>query len=173
MNPLSIIPSWAYAAIIAALAATSCKLKVDLGSVQLELEKTKVVYEQERAASLAVLANAQERARQAEHDLTRTAATIREETHAQVIASAAVADDLRRRLRAQSANAATAALVSSATTTAAVEAPAALVDGAVIPERVGVGLVGLAERAEETRLELVSCRREYESARTRLEALAP
>ena len=171
MNPLSLVPSWAYAAIIATLAATSCKLKIDLGSVQLELEKTKVVYEQERANQMAVLAQAQQRFRAAEQSLVEATVTIREETHAQLAANSAAADDLRRRLRIASANAATAALVSSATASAT-PAAAPVVVGAQLPDGTGDDLVSLAERAEEIRAYAQAVRRYYESARSETEALS-
>ena len=46
---LNAIPKWFYAAVIAALAATSCKLKIDLSWFQLELEKSKVQVSQAEA----------------------------------------------------------------------------------------------------------------------------
>lgn len=170
MNPLSLVPSWVWAAAVAALAATSCKLKIDLGSVQLELEKTKVVYEQQRAQQMSVLAQAQQRFRVAEQSLVEATVQIREETHAQIAANTAAADDLRRRLRVASANAATAALVSS---TAAPAAPAAapVVAGAVLPDGVGDKLISLALRADEIRADAQACRRQYEAARAEIEAL--
>jgi len=170
VNPLSLVPSWVWAAAVATLAATSCKLKIDLGSVQLELEKTKVVYEQERANQMAVLAQAQQRFRQSEQNLVEATVAIREETHAQVLASAAAADDLRRRLRTSAANAATAALVSS-TVAASAPAAAAVELGAVIPDRVGDDLISLAERANEIRADAQACRRQYNAARSALEAI--
>ena len=36
------VPRWVWIALVAALGATSCKLTIDLGSVKLELEKSKV-----------------------------------------------------------------------------------------------------------------------------------
>lgn len=39
---LALVPRWVWAALVAALAATSCKLTIDLGSVKLELEKSRV-----------------------------------------------------------------------------------------------------------------------------------
>lgn len=171
MNPLALVPSWAYAAIIATLAATSCKLKIDLGSVQLELEKTKVVHEQERANQLAVLAQAQQRFRQSEQNLVEATVQIREETHAQLAANTAAADDLRRRLRIAQANAATAALVSSAAAPAA-PAAAPIELGAQLPDGVGDDLISLAERANEIRADAQACRRQYNAARLGLEALS-
>ena len=171
MNPLSLVPSWVWAAAVAALAATSCKLTVDLGAVKLELEKTKVVYEQERANQMAVLAQAQQRFRTAEQSLVEATVQIREETHAQLAANTAAADDLRRRLRIAQANAATAALVSSATQVAPAEPPGTVDAGAQLSERVGSDLVSLAERGDTLRAELQACYRTYEAARSGIEAL--
>jgi hypothetical protein len=47
---LDLIPRWVWMALVAALAATSCKLTVDLGSVKLELEKSKVAVAQMETA---------------------------------------------------------------------------------------------------------------------------
>lgn len=171
MNFLALVPRWVWAAAVAALAATSCKLKVDLGAVQLELEKTRVVYEQERAQQLTVLAQAQNRARQAEQNLIETAVKAREERHEQVAAAAAAADDLRKRLRTAQANAATAALVPRATATASV-APTPIEVGAVIPVGVGDDLVSLALRADELRADAQACRRQYEAARAEINAMS-
>lgn len=171
MNPLSLIPSWVWAAAVAALTTISCKLTVDLGAVKLELEKTKVVYEQERANAMTVLANAQERARQAEQSIQTTANAIREETHAQVLVARADADALRQRLRIAQANAATAALVSSATSSAGIAA-APVEAGAFLPAGVGDDLVSLALRAEELRADAQSCRRQYDAARAEIEAMS-
>lgn len=170
MNPLSLVPSWVWAAAVAALAATSCKLKIDLGSVQLELEKTKVVYEQERANQLTVLAQAQQRFRAAEQSLVEATVVIREETHEQVTAATTLADNLRQRLRVAQANSATAALVSR---TVAASAPAAapIEIGEVIPVGVGDDLVSLALRADELRADAQACRKQYDAARSALEAL--
>ena len=164
MNPLALIPSWVWAALVATLAATSCKLKLDLGSVQLELEKTKVVYEQERAHQATVLASAHARTRVVEQNLIETTVAIREENHAQITAATALADDLRRRLRTQSANAATAALLPRATAVAAAAAPTVEL-GAQFPAGAGDDLVSLAERAEEIRAYAQAVRRYYEVAR--------
>lgn len=167
----ALVPRWVYAAIIATLAATSCKLTVDLGSVKLELEKAKVAHQFERANAAVVLAQAQYRARQAEQNLVEATVQIREETHAQLAASTAAADDLRRRLRASAANAATAALVSGAAQAAATQPPGAVDVGAQLPERAGSDLVSLAERADVLRAELNACYRTYEAARLGLEAM--
>lgn len=167
----SLIPSWVWAAAVAALTTISCKLTVDLGAVKLELEKTKVVHEQERANQLAVLANAQERARQAEQSIQATATAIREESHAQVLAARADADRLRDRLRAQlNPPRAAASVVPSAAQAAAVAAPADSA-GAQLPLGVGDDLVSLALRAEELRADAQACRRQYDAARSALEAM--
>ena len=168
---LALVPRWVWAAAVAALAATSCKLKVDLGAVQLELEKTRVVYEQERANAATVLAQAQHRARKTEQGLIETVVKTREDTHAQILAATADADRLRQRLRIAQANAATATLVSS-TAASAAPATAPVVAGAVLLDGVGDELVSLALRADEIRADAQACRRQYEAARAAVEALS-
>lgn len=167
----ALIPRWVYAALVATLAATSCKLTVDLGAVKLELEKAKVAYEQERAEAAIKLAQEQQRYREADQAIQKTATAIREETHAQILAANAVADDLRRRLRVASANAATAALVSSATQVAATEQAGAGSDKPLVPAPIGEQDVDEAERADLIRVELLGCYRQYDAARSALEAL--
>ena len=171
MNPLSLVPSWVWAGLAATLAATSCKLKIDLGSVQLELEKAKVVHEQERAEAAIKLAQEQQRYREADQAIQKTATAIQEETHEQVLAANAAADDLRRRLRVASANAATAALVSSATAPARVAATT-VEPGEVVSLRTGDDLVSLALRADEIRADAQACRRQYDAARAEIDALS-
>lgn len=168
---LALVPRWLWAALVAALAATSCKLTIDLGAVKLELEKTKVVHEQERANQLAVLASAQERARQAEQTLTETTVTIREESHAQVLAARADADRLRDRLRAQLNPPRAAASVMPGAAQVAATAATADSAGAQLPAGVGDDLVSLALRAEELRADAQACRRQYDAARSALEAM--
>lgn len=168
---LSLVPRWLWAALVAALAATSCKLTIDLGAVKLELEKTKVVHEQERANQLAVLASAQERARQAEQTLTETTVTIREESHAQVLAARADADRLRDRLRAQLNPPRAAASVMPGAAQVAATAATADSAGAQLPDGLGDELVSLALRAEELRADAQACRRQYEAARSALEPM--
>ena len=167
---LALVPRWVWAAAVAALTTISCKLTVDLGAVKLELEKTKVVYERERAHQATVLALAHERARQAEQTLTAKAANIREVADEQVTVARADADALRRRLRVEAANAATSALVSSTTAPARVTTTA-VGPGEVFPSGTGDDLVPLALRAEEIRADAQACRRQYEAARSANEAL--
>lgn len=47
---LNLVPRWVWMALVAALAATSCKLTVDLGAVKFELEKSKVAAAQMETA---------------------------------------------------------------------------------------------------------------------------
>lgn len=171
MNPLNLIPNWMLAVMVAVSVATSCKLKIDLGAAKLELEKTHVVHEQERANQLAVLAQAQQRYRQAEQAITETTVKVREERHAEILAANAAADDLRKRLRIAQANAATAALVSR-TTEPAGPAAATVGSGEVVSLRTGDDLVSLALRADEIRADAQACRRQYDAARSEIEALS-
>lgn len=181
MNLLSLIPSWVWAAAVAALTTVSCKLTVDLGAVKLELEKSKVAmaeqeaaYESSRANAATVLAEAQARAREAEQSIQTTANAIREETHAQVLAANAAADALRERLRVarseQEPRPFVSALMPSAPkVTSAATRP--VVAGAVLPDGLGDELVSLALRAEEIRADAQACRRQYEAARAQIEAM--
>ena len=56
---LALIPRWVYAALIAMLAATSCKFKWDKDGLALEVEKHKVAAAQLEASQQAALAQAQ------------------------------------------------------------------------------------------------------------------
>lgn len=174
MKILSLIPSWVWAAAVAAMTAVSCKLTVDLGAVKLELEKTKVVHAEERAQQLAVLAQAQQKARDIEQTLTKTATTAREESHAQVLAARATADALRERLRLAQNEArklATARLLPGPTPVAAAAAPADSI-GAQLPAGAGDDLVSIALGASELRADAQECRRLYNAARSEIEAMS-
>ncbi len=179
---LSLVPRWVWAALVAALAATSCKLTIDLGSVKLELEKAKVAmaeqeaaYESARANAAETLAAAQARARQAEQDTIKVAATIREESNAQILAANAVADSLRERVRNARAEAFTrtysAAVMPRSTTVAAAPETPVVSDEPVVLGTIGEQDVDEAERAETIRVELLGCYRQYDEARSRLEAM--
>lgn len=171
INPLSLVPSWVWAAAVAALAATSCKLTVDLGKVKLELTKTELAYAKERNEKLAALNTAEVNARKAEQDLANKTAAIQEQSNAKVTAANAVADGLRSRLRHAAANAATAALVPRTYPVAPIAegGPEPVVVG--LSERDGNDLVSLAARAERLRIGLQSCYAQYDAARSEIEAL--
>ena len=165
---LSLIPRWVYAALIAMLAATSCKFKWDKDGLALEVEKHKVAAAQLEAQQQAALAQATAKARDTEQALVAKVETIKEESHAQLTALARQRDALRQRLRHEQANAATARLVSSTASVATVaEAPAGG-DRAEFSYELGDRLISEAERADRVRLQLATCERQYEAAREAL-----
>lgn len=122
----------------------------------------------ERAIAAEKLAQATAKNRETEQQLTAQAEKADHEKQTQIAAVSARADALRVRLRNAEANAATARLLSGAGAIAAPGEPAGLRDGLVIPDRVGDGLVRLAERADAVRLQLAACERQYEAARAAL-----
>ena len=165
---LAMIPRWVYAALIAMLAATSCKFKWDKDGLALEVEKHKVAAAQLEASQQAALAQATAKARDTEQALVAKVETIQEESHAQLTALAAQRDDLRRRLRHEQANTATARLVSGpASVAAAAEAPAGG-DRAELFGQARFDAVSEAYRADTIRLWLATCERQYEAAREAL-----
>ena len=167
---LALIPRWAYAALIAMLAATSCKFKWDKDGLALEVEKHKVAAAQLQAQQQAALAQATAKARDTERALVAKVETIKEESHAQITALAAQRDDLRRRLRQQQANAATARLLSRPASVATVAEAAAGSDRAELSGSLGFDAVSEAYRADTIRLRLATCERQYEAARGALTA---
>lgn len=171
---LALIPRWVYAALIAMLAATSCKFKLDKDGLTLEVEKHKVAAAQLEATQQAALAQATAKARDTERALVAQVETIQEESHAQLTALAAQRDDLRRRLRQQQANAATARLLPSPASLAAAAEAAAGSDRAELSGPLGFDAVSEAYRADQIRLQLATCERQYEAARDALsEKTAP
>ena len=169
MNALfALIPRWAYAALIAMLAATSCKFKWDKDGLALEVEKHKVAAAQLEAQQQAALAQATAKARDTEQALVAKVETIKEENNAQLTALAAQRDDLRQRLRHEQANAATARLVSSTATVAATAEAAAGSDRPGLSGPAGYDLVSEAYRADQVRLALHACVKQYEAAREAL-----
>ena len=126
---LALIPRWVWAALVAALAATSCKLTIDLGSVKLELEKSKVVVAQMET----VIAEANTRAAEQAASLQRAVvkaqneAILRETTlRAAAVAAASESDGLRNDIEALRVQ------LDSASREAAVERAAAI--GAVLQQ---------------------------------------
>ncbi len=100
---LNLVPRWVWMALVAALAATSCKLTIDLGSIKLELEKSKVAVAQMEAA----IAQANTEAAQKTAALQRAVlkaqneAILRENTlRAAAVAAASESDGLRNDLDA-------------------------------------------------------------------------
>ena len=165
---LAIIPRWVYAALIAMLAATSCKFKWDKDGLALEVEKHKVVAAKLEASQQAALAQATAKARDTEQALVAKVETIQEESNAQITALARQRDDLRQRLRAAATAAVTARSLSGPASVAAVaEAPAGS-DRPGLSGPAGYGIVSEAYRADTIRLQLATCERQYEAAREAL-----
>lgn len=164
----AMVPRWAYAALIATLAATSCKFKWDKDGLALEVEKHKVAAAQLEASQQAALAQATAKARDTEQALAAKIETIQEESHAQLTALAAQRDALRQRLRHEQSNAATARLVSGTASVAATAEAAAGSDSAELSGPAGYDLVSEAYRADQVRLQLATCGRQYEAAREAL-----
>ena len=165
---LSLIPRWVYAALIAMLAATSCKFKWDKDGLALEVEKHKVVAAKLEASQQAALAQATAKARDTEQALVAKVETIQEESNAQITAIARQRDDLRQRLRATATAAVTARSLSGSASLAAVAAPAAGSDRAEFSYELGDRLISEAERADQVRLALNACINQYDAARDAL-----
>lgn len=165
---LSLIPRWVYAALIAMLAATSCKFKWDANGLALEIEKHKVAAAQLEASQQAALAQATAKARDTEQALVAKVETIQEESNAQITALARQRDDLRQRLRAAATAAVTARSLPGPASVAAIAQATAGSDGTVISGPAGYDLVSEAYRADQVRLALNACERQYEAAREAL-----
>ena len=165
---LSLIPRWVYAALIAMLAATSCKFKLDKDGLTLEVEKHKVAAAKLEASQQAALAQATTQARDTERALVAQVETIQEESNAQITALARQRDDLRQRLRAAATATVTARSLSGPASVAAIaEAPAGS-DRPELSGSAGFDLVSEAYRADQIRLQLATCERQYEAAREAL-----
>ena len=165
---LSLIPRWVYAALIAMLAATSCKFKLDKDGLTLEVEKHKVAAAQLEAQQQAALAQSTAKARDTEQALVAKVETIQEESNAQITALARQRDDLRQRLRAAATAAITARSLSGPASVATIAAPAAGSDRPEFSYELGDRLISEAERADQIRLQLATCERQYEAAREAL-----
>ena len=144
------------------------KEKLSHATTTSTLEKERAGWQGERAIAAEALAQATAKNRETEQQLTAQAEKADHEKQTQIAAVSARADDLRRRLRNAEASAATARLVSATGAIARAPEVAGLRDSAVIPERVGDGLVHLAQRADRVRLQLASCEASYERARDAL-----
>ena len=164
----ALIPRWVYAALVAMLAATSCKFKLDKAGLTLEVEKHKVAAAQLEASQQAALAQATAKARDTEQALVAKVETIQEESNAQITALARQRDDLRQRLRAAATAAVTARSLSGPAVTTAVAETAAGSDRPELSGSAGFDLVSEAYRADQVRLALNACIKQYEAAREAL-----
>lgn len=165
---LALIPRWVYAALVAMLAATSCKFKWDANGLALEIEKHKVAAAQLEAQQQAALAQATAKARDTEQALVAKVETIQEESNAQITALARQRDDLRQRLRAAATATRAADSVPASAITAATAQATAGGDSAELSGPLGFDLVSEAYRADQVRLQLASCEAQYDAARSAL-----
>ena len=164
----AMVPRWAYAALIAMLAATSCKFKWDKDGLALEVEKHKVAAAQLEASQQAALAQATAKARDTEQALVAKVETIQEESNAQITALARQRDDLRQRLRAAATAAVTARSLSGPASVAAAAEAAAGSDRPELSGPAGFDAVSEAYRADQVRLALNACINQYDAARDAL-----
>ena len=132
------------------------------------LSTERAAWADERANAAAALAFATTKAREKEQALAAAAHQSEEIKNAEIATLATRAADLRRRLRNAEASAATARLVSKATTAASDPEAAGVDHFPVIFGPLGEQLVSEAQRAETIRLQLASCEASYERARDAL-----
>jgi hypothetical protein len=173
MALLDLIPKWVWAALVAALAATSCKLTVDNAGFKLEIEKGKTSIAQLRAEHLTAVAEAenaiaaaQAATRKTEQDLQLAMNDQRRKSNETLSALAADRDALRLRLQAAFAAHTTVAGITA--TIAGIAEAATGSDRAELSPTVR-GLVDESYRAEQIRVELLGCYRAYDDARAALE----
>jgi hypothetical protein len=167
-----LIPKWVWAALVAALTATSCKLTIDNAGFRLEIEKGKTEIAQVRGEHLAAVTKATEQAaaiqaaaRKTEQDLQTAMNEHRRKTNENLATLTSERDSLRVRLQTELA----------AHPPFTYEAPAAPGageattgdHGAILPDPFG-SLVEEAYRADQIRLELRGCYRAYDDARAAL-----
>lgn len=170
---MNVIPKWAMVALIAMLAATSCKLKIDKDGITLELEKTRTAaaereaeYQTERAVAAAQLAAASEAVIETQNTWTTAMAEERNRTDETIRALQRNADGLRERLRLanQTGRAVAAVAGHDAGPSTASAAPRRDVEP-VVPGAPGVDLVTEALRADTIRVELMACYEQYDRVR--------
>lgn len=182
VSVLDLVPRWVWVALVVALSATSCKLKLDVGGLQLEVEKArtslaKAHHEaaQTRAQAAAAAASATTAYRALEARWRTTQETIDREARARqdqirtAAAGAAVAGD-GLRIRAAATAAAACGGGSAGGSSAAAVGPAASSPGAVLADVLGrLEAAGrqLAEVADARGLAGASCERAYDSLRAR------
>jgi hypothetical protein len=178
----SSIPRWVWAALVAALAATSCKLTIDLGSVKLELQKAKTtiaaneaMYEAERASASLALAEKTIMVQEAEQAIVVAQAFERRRADEQVRAARIAADSLRERLRIYTADSEPAAATYSLAAAPAAARPFAPGSvGALLRDEAADAarqLIGEAARADTIRAHLHKCYADYDAAREAIDEL--
>lgn len=137
-----------------------------LHSTETDLAKAEATLAQERAVSAANLAQAQQDLRTAEAKLTASATRARKEKHEAVRSLTNQRDILLDRLRIAEANAR--AGVSGATPNSGDGQATGDDNGAELPGSIGEEDVREATRADEIRLNLLACYKQYEEVRKAL-----
>ena len=140
-----------------------------LHNAERRADRAELTLSKERESAATQLAQLTQKARETEQTLVAKAAQIEGEKNAQITALDARAAALTRRLRDA---AATSRLVPATGTTASAGEVAAVCDGGGLSDRVGNGLVGLALRADQIRLQLAACESQYDGARAALSAFS-
>ena len=173
LKVLELIPRWVWAALVAVLASTSCKLKYDKDGITLELERARVAaaeaeafYRTQYADASQALARVSEEYRAREGELMALAETNRRLTDETIALSRTAAAGIRERLRNSSPlpEVSIAGNVPAAALAAAAAGYAEGSLGAVLRGQ-AEPLVGESERGDLLRAHLIECRAMYEAAR--------
>ena len=174
LKVLELIPRWVWAALVAALASTSCKLKYDKDGIQLELERTRVAaaeadafYKAQVAEASMAYANLVQDYRAKEADLNEIAETNRRLTNESIASARLAAAGIRDRLR-NSLPMPEVSLAGDVPRAAIAAAAAGYSEGSLGALLRGKAepLAGESERADVLRAHLIQCRAMYEAART-------
>lgn len=129
-----------------------------------QMAEARTGHETERRVLAEKLSELTNKAKEAEFALAEQAAQERKALNEQITSLSAARRDLERRLRVQSANAATAALMPSTSPPAEPGQAARVDDAAELSPAVG-RLLDEAQRADSLRLALLSCYRTYDAAK--------
>lgn len=174
-----LVPRWVWAALVVALSATSCKLMLDLGSVQIEVEKARTSLAQahqqaaetraqaEAAAASATTAYRALEARwaSAQETIDREARARQDQIRAAAAGAAVAGDGLRLRAAALAASCGGAPAAAPA---AAASSPPAGNPGAVLADVLGrLEAAGrqIAEVADQRGAAGAACERAYDAVR--------
>ena len=156
------------AATVAGALAFGCAWQVQGWRYGKQIDAMTVAAAQLEASQHAALAQATAKARDTERALVAQVETIQESKNAQLTALAAQRDDLRQRLRAAATATVTARSLPGPASVAAIAATAAGSDRPEFFGQAGYDLVSEAYRADQIRIQLATCERQYEAARDAL-----
>ena len=140
----------------------------DHQALKLEVAGEREAWAAERTKAANALVTATTQAREKEQALAAAAHQSEEIKNAEIATLATRAADLRRRLRNAEASAATARLVPGLPAASAPGDIAGERDRPELPGPAGFDLVSEAYRADQVRLQLATCERQYEAAREAL-----